>query len=315
MLMYNKPALSYDDVYLVPNYSELESRSKADTTIELGKFRFKLPVVPSNMETVINESWAKWMNDNDYFYVMHRFNGITYPFVLNANKNNYKVVSISTGVNGDSYEELIKIYKDKLRIDFITIDIAHGHHSKVRAAIANIRMLFPDTTIIAGNVTTADAVIDLQDWGADVIKVGIGPGRACTTRLQTGFHVPMFTAVKQCVEAAHVPIIADGGIKYYGDIAKAIAAGAHMVMCGSLFASCSDSPAPIINGRKVYYGSASFAAKKENKHVEGTLLELEQSTSLEERLNEIKQALQSSISYAGGTTLSCLEYIDYVTLK
>jgi GMP reductase len=163
--------------------------------------------------------------------------------------------------------------------------------------------------------TAAAAALDLAEAGADAIKVGIGPGKACTTRLQTGFHVPMFTAIQMCTEVSKVPIIADGGIKNYGDVAKALVAGADLVMSGSLFAACSDSPAPIINGRKVYYGSASFAAKKENKHVEGTLLELEQSMTLEEKLNEIKQALQSSISYAGGTTLSCLKYTDYVTLK
>lgn len=313
--MFIKPALNYDDVYLVPNYSELESRAKADTSTVLGNTKFKLPVIPSNMETVINEKWAEWLSNNDYFYVMHRFNNITLPFVRKANESNWRTISISTGVNADSYEELNQIYKDRLRIDYITIDIAHGHHSKVHSMMAHIRMLFPDVFIIAGNVTTPQAVHDLQEWGANAIKVGIGPGKACTTRLQTGFHIPMFTAVKQCTETAQVPLIADGGIKHYGDVAKALVAGGHMVMCGSLFASCSDSPAPTINGRKVYYGSASFAAKKENKHVEGTLLELEQSISLEEKLNEIKQSLQSSISYAGGTTLSSLKYVDYVTLK
>jgi len=313
--MYKKPALSYDDIYLVPRYSELESRSDANTSVKLGKFNFKLPIIPSNMETVINWDWAEWLMLHNYFYVMHRFNNNTYSFVLHANDLGYHFISISTGVNKDSYEELNKIFKDNLRVDFITIDIAHGHHSKVKAMILHIRTLFPDVFIIAGNVTTPEAVTALQEWGADAIKVGIGPGKACTTRLQTGFHVPMFTAVKQCIEVSDVPLIADGGIKHYGDIAKALAAGADMIMCGSLFASCSDSPAPTVNGRKVYYGSASFAAKKENKHVEGTLLELEQSITLEEKLKEIKQALQSSISYAGGTTLSCLKYVDHVTLK
>lgn len=313
--MYIKPALSYDDVYLVPNYSELESRSQASTSVTFGNNTFNLPIIPSNMETVINEEWARQLSDENYFYVMHRFNGVTVPFVRKTNTQNWRIISISTGVNRDSYEELNQMFKDKLRIDYITIDIAHGHHSKVRAMMSHIRMLFPNVFIIAGNVTTPQAVHDLQEWGANAVKVGIGPGKACTTRLQTGFHVPMFTAVRQCMETARVPLIADGGIKHYGDVAKALVAGGHMVMCGSLFASCSDSPAPVINGRKVYYGSASFAAKKENKHVEGTLLELEQSITLREKLNEIKQALQSSISYAGGTTLSCLKYVDHVTLK
>jgi GMP reductase len=313
--MLKSPALNYDDVFLVPRYSELESRNNANTSVKLGEFNFKLPIIPSNMETVINWNWAKWLSLNNYFYVMHRFNNDTYPFVLHANDLGYPIISISTGVNKDSYEELNKIFKDSLRVDFITIDIAHGHHAKVKTMMAYIRMLFPNVFIIAGNVTTPEAIISLQEWGADAIKVGIGPGKACTTRLQTGFHIPMFTAIKQCIEVSDVPLIADGGVKYYGDIAKALVAGADMVMGGSLFASCSDSPAPTVNGRKVYYGSASFAAKKENKNIEGTLLELEQNITLEEKLKEIKQALQSSISYAGGTNLSCLKYVDYVTLK
>jgi GMP reductase len=313
--MFNKPALSYDDIYLIPRYSELESRSKAKTIGSLGNKEFNLPIIPSNMETVIDEKWAKWLSQKNYFYVMHRFNEQTVPFVRKVNEENWNTISVSTGVNKDSYDELNTIFKENLRIDYITVDIAHGHHIKVKTMMSYIRMLFPDVFIISGNVTTPDAVKDLQDWGANAIKVGIGPGKACTTKLQTGFHIPMFTAIQRCIEVANVPLIADGGIKHYGDIAKALVAGADMVMCGSLFAACSDSPAPVINGRKVYYGSASFTAKKENKHVEGTLLELEQSMTLAEKLDEIKQALQSSISYAGGTALSCLKYTDYVTLK
>ena len=313
--MYNKPTLSYDDIYLVPQYSQLESRSYADTSVRIGNRNFNLPIIPSNMETVINEEWAEWMSLNNYFYVMHRFNGATYPFVLKFNNLGHHTISISTGVNSDSYDELNKIYNDKLRIDYITIDVAHGHHEKVRRMINFIKVHFPDTFVIAGNITTEYAAFDLQNWGADAIKVGIGPGRACTTRLQTGFHVPMFTAVGDCAKAVDIPVIADGGIRHYGDIAKALAAGATTTMAGSLFASCSDSPAPTVNGHKVYFGSASFSAKKENKHIEGTLLELEQGVTLEQRLEEIKQALQSSISYAGGHDLSCLKYNSYVTLK
>lgn len=314
--MHNKQALTYDDVYLVPRYSDLETRADADTSILFGNKIFDLPVMPANMETVINDNWAKYFSENNYFYVMHRFNNVTVPFVRTANTLQcWRTISISTGVNEDSLKELEIISTEKLHVDFVTIDIAHGHHIKVKKRIKDIKRLLPNAFIIAGNITTKEAVKDLEAWGADAVKVGIGPGKACTTKLQTGFHIPMFTAVQNCAEVAKVPIIADGGIRYYGDIAKALTAGATMVMAGSLFASCTDSPAPIVNGRKVYYGSASFAAKKENKNVEGTLLELEQSISLQEKLAEIKQALQSSISYAGGTNLNCLNSTDYVTIK
>lgn len=308
----NKIALNYNDVFLVPRYSELQSRKEADTSLQLGNFKFKVPAVPSNMKTVIDEGWAKWLSDNDYFYIMHRFDYVTVPFVKNANEQNFKFVSISTGVNEDSLLELQTIQNEGYRIDYVTIDVAHGHHLKVKNRIQEIKKLFPDVFVIAGNVTTPEGIIDLESWGADATRVGIGPGKACTTRFQTGFHVPMFTAVQECANVANTPIFADGGIHHYGDIAKALVAGAEWIMAGSMFASCSDSPAPTINGRKVYYGSASSYNKGHKNHIEGTLLELELADTLEERLQQITQALQSSISYAGGTDLKIFNNTDYV---
>lgn len=308
----NKIALNYNDVFLVPRYSELQSRKEADTSLQLGNFKFKVPAVPSNMKTVIDEGWAKWLSDNDYFYIMHRFDNVTVPFVKNANEQNFKFVSISTGVNEDSLLELQTIQNEGYRIDYVTIDVAHGHHLKVKNRIQEIKKLFPDVFVIAGNITTPEGIIDLESWGADATRVGIGPGKACTTRFQTGFHVPMFTAVQECANVANTPIFADGGIHHYGDIAKALVAGAEWIMAGSMFASCSDSPAPTINGRKVYYGSASSYNKGHKNHIEGTLLELELADTLEERLQQITQALQSSISYAGGTDLKIFNNTDYV---
>jgi GMP reductase len=313
--VYNIMALNYDNIHLIPRYSDLESRTLASTEVTFGNRVFKLPIIPANMETVISSEWANWLSNNDYFYVMHRFRDVTIPFVRKANKERWKTISISTGVNEDSLDELKVMASEGLSIDYITIDVAHGHHFKVQNRIAEIEKLFPGTFIIAGNVTTGKAIKDLELWGANAIKVGIGPGAACTTRLETGFHMPMFSAVLECTQAASVPIIADGGIKHYGDIAKAIVAGATMVMAGSLFASCTDSPAPVVDGKKVYYGSASYQAKGKNKNIEGTLLQISQSSTLEERLNSIKQSLQSSISYGGGTTLSSLKYVQYVQVK
>jgi len=305
-------ALGYDDVYLIPEYSDLESRKFADTSLSLGNFKFRIPVVPSNMKTVIDENWAKVLSDNGYFYIMHRFDSVTVPFVKTANEQNFKFVSISTGVNQDSLEELINIKNNKYRVDFITIDVALGHHLKVKERIGVVKKLFPETFLIAGNVTTKQAVKDLESWGADGLRVGIGPGKACTTRFQTGFHIPMFTALQECSEVAKTPLFADGGVNHYGDIAKALVAGASWIMAGSMFASCSDSPAPTFNGRKIYYGSASSHNKGHKNHIEGTILELELADTLEERLQQITQALQSSISYAGGTNLKIFNNTDYV---
>lgn len=311
--MKNK-SLSYDDVFLVPQYSELETRKEANTNVTLGEYTFKLPVFPSNMKTVINEDWAEQFSQNGYFYAMHRFDNVTVPFVQKANEKEFNIISISTGVNDDSYQELLDIYYNNLRVDYITIDVAHGHHLKVKTRIEEIRKLFPNVFIIAGNVTTPEGVEFLESCGADATRIGIGPGKACTTKYQTGFHVPMFSALLDCSQAAKKPMIADGGVNYYGDVAKALTAGASLVMAGAMFASCSDSPAPTINGRKIYYGSASSHNKGHNNHIEGTLLELETQISLEERIKEITQALQSSISYAGGKDLSCFQGVKYVTI-
>lgn len=312
-------SLYYDDVYLVPKYSQLQSRCLADTSVRFGKKRFKLPVVPSNMLPTIDIDWSRWLSENEYFYVMHRFAGITNKFVRIANEENWKTISISTGVNDESLDELSMIVAEKLRVDYITIDVAHGHHLKVKNRIQEIRNIFPDVFIIAGNATTPQAVVDIEDWGADATKCLIGTGSACSTKLQTGFHVPSFSAILGCAYVAKKPIIADGGAKYYGDIAKALVAGATMVMAGGMFAACSDSPAPVFNlqgSKKVYFGNASEKAKGERKHVEGFELQMDVlDINLEERLNEIKQALQSAISYAGGNDLSAFNGIKYVTIK
>ena len=312
----NDKGLYYDDIYLVPQYSELKTRGKANTAVMFGKKVFRLPIVPSNMKAVINEEWAEWLSQNNYFYVMHRFHGCTVPFVRKANEENWRIISISTGVNEDSLAELEILKNDKCRIDYITIDVAHGHHIKVRDRIEDIKTLFPNAFVIAGNTSTPEATEDLELWGADATKCLIGTGSACSTKYQTGFHVPSFSCIRDCALVAKKPIIADGGAKYYGDIAKSLVAGATMVMSGGMFAACSNSPAETIDGKKRYFGNASATAKGKNLHVEGFDLQIEDAgISLEERLNEIQQALQSSISYAGGCDLRCFQHVKYVRIK
>jgi GMP reductase len=312
----NKNALYYDDVYLIPRYSELPTRKEADTKVTFGPRIFDLPIIPSNMMGSISVDWARWLSKNNIFYVMHRFNECTIPFVEEANLGNWKTISISTGVNSDSQYEIAHLASNKLRIDYITIDVAHGHHLKVKQAIENIKHYFPDVFLIAGNTATPEATRDLEDWGADATKCLIGTGSACSTKFQTGFHVPSFSCLLECCNVARKPVIGDGGIKHYGDIAKALVAGATMVMSGGMFAACQDSPAPEIDGKKRYFGNASAVAKGKNLNVEGFDLKIETSKlSLEQRLDEIRQSLQSSISYAGGTDLSCFSNVEYVTRK
>ena len=154
-----------------------------------------------------------------------------------------------------------------MRVDALAIDSAHGHSSRVLAAIAAVKKQFPDTDLLAGNVATYDGAMALIDSGADAVKVGIGPGSICTTRMVTGAGMPQITAIAEAARAAEkrgVPIVADGGIKYSGDLTKAIAAGANVVMIGSLFAGVDESPGETIlyQGRsfKAYRGMGSLSA-------------------------------------------------------
>ena len=307
--------LEYSDVLLVPQESDLSSRSDADTRITIGDFDFHLPVVPANMETVIDLEVAKVLDDAGYFYVMHRFDDI-FKTVQYMYRNEFRCKSISVGVNQDTYNALDKILDTGYLIDIITVDVAHGHHVKTENMVRYIRSRFPEATIIAGNVGTYEGFRFLEDAGADIVKVGIGSGVICTTRFKTGFGTPMFSTIQKIVHKNNkAKIMADGGCKHFGDIAKAFAAGADMVMAGSFFASCIDSPAKLVNGVKQYYGSTSFAQKQNRLNfVEGKEVELNLGPDYVTRLHEIKCALQSSISYAGGRNLSCLKEVEYITL-
>jgi GMP reductase len=320
-------------VFLKPRYSEFHSRSEADTSIKFGNKTFKLPVVPANMECTMNVDKAKYMSENEYFYIMHRFNADkTAPsntdnkkFIELANKENWKTVSISLGVKDEDKELIEHCINEELRIDFLTLDIAHAHSVRMKEMLEFLHSVYKRGAyerpfIIAGNVASAGAVVDLENWGADATKVGIAAGASCRTYNETGFGVPMFSCILECSKIARRPIIADGGISECGDIAKALVAGASVVMAGGIFARSIDSPAetvyknvssneyyagggPIIITKtyKQYYGSASSHNKTGDNHIEGTLIELEcDGISYADKLRHMIGHLQSSISYAGG---------------
>ena len=327
-------SLKYSDVCLVPNYSECESRSTCDTAVDLFGVKYKLPVIPANMKAVISADQCRWLATNGYFYIMHRFDVDIITFVDIANREDWPLVSISLGVNRKDRDILQKLKKHGSRgkVHFITLDIAHGHCSLMKEMISTCKQYLPEALIIAGNVATPHAVKNLADWGADMVKVGIGQGSPCTTKDKTGFTIPMFSCIKACSGLIKgqlfdseqpssafepIPIIADGGVKCNGDIAKALVAGAKMVMAGGSFACCSDSPAHAIEidgtMHKAYFGSASFENKKTKTHVEGVLKNVPTcGMSLQTKLIEIQEDLQSSISYGGGKDLTCFKkYVEY----
>ena len=183
-------------------------------------------------------------------------------------ENNRLLVGAAVGITNDMFERVEALVD--ANVDVITVDTAHGHSKNVLNAIKNLKEKYPDLQIIAGNVATAEATRDLIDAGVDAVKVGIGPGSICTTRVVTGIGVPQITAIINCVEEArkhNIPVIADGGIKYSGDITKALACGASVIMAGSLFAGTEESPGETIlfEGRqyKEYRGMGSLAAMKD----------------------------------------------------
>lgn len=311
----------FEHVQLLPKRCIVKSRSECDASVKLGKHTFKIPVVPANMKTIINEELAIELARRGYFYILHRFDIDTIAFVRKM-KEFGLVSSISVGVKDEWFATVEELAKLDLIPDYITIDIAHGHADSVKDIIQHIKKHMGDKTfIIAGNVATPDAVQDLERWGADATKVGVGPGKVCITRLKTGFGTAgwQLSAVKWCSKAATKPIIADGGIRFHGDIAKAMRFGATFVMAGSILSGHEENPGTTIemNGVKFkeYFGSASEFNKGEKKNIEGKKELVELKGSLWDTLAWIEQDIQSAISYAGGKELSALKHVNYVLLK
>ena len=309
----------YDNILLLPRKCRVESRSECDPSVEFGGRRFALPVVPANMKTVLDEPIAQWLAANDHFYVMHRFEIDNVAFAKRMRERGL-FVSISSGVKPADYQVIDHLALEGIGADYVTIDIAHGHAESVRRMIAYIKEKMPRAFVIAGNVATPEAVIDLENWGADATKVGVGPGKVCITKLKTGFGTGgwQLSALKWCARVATKPIIADGGIRHHGDIAKSVRFGASMVMIGSLFAGHEESPGRTVevDGQlfKEYYGSASDFNKGEYKHVEGKRILEPVKGKLADTLREMREDVQSSISYGGGTKLADLRRVNYVVL-
>jgi GMP reductase len=307
--------LSYNDVVLIPKLGIIPSRKSIDTSVIFGNKRFNLPILPSNMFCTISFELANLMSENDYFYILHRF--YDYEIIFNWIKNNQhlKTISISVGVKDDDYKLITKLSKEKLRVDYFSVDVAHGFSLNLKNMAATIKETFPNSFLIGGNVFgNSESINALQSWGCDAIKVGLSCGKSCSTYKKTGFASPMFSAGVQSSTYSNVPIILDGGIRTEGDVSKSLVAGATMVMVGSMFAACVDSPAKLINGKKMYYGSAS----KENgndKNIEGFLIELEcNGLTYIDRLKLFQQSLQSSISYAGGVNLSAFNSVKWMRI-
>lgn len=316
----DKDYLTYDDVLLVPSFSNIQTRKHIDITS--GGLRLPLPFISSNMDTVTEENMVIAMHEAGGAGIIHRFlSPQRLDQIIKRIKNCGALPIVSVGVNNDS-NDLISCALDNRCFAFC-VDVAHGHHASVRDRVIELRERIRGVThhtpiIIAGNVATPMGVLYLADAGADIIKVGIGPGSHCTTRIVTGHGVPQLTAVANCVDAAktyierRVEIIADGGIRNSGDIAKAFAAGADYVMLGKLLAGSTEAPGDISFDRqrgqnvKFYRGMASFSAQKsigKDRAPEGVASVIPATGPVAATLSNLADGLRSALSYTGADNL------------
>jgi IMP dehydrogenase len=311
-------SVCFDDVLLVPQFSDIISRKEIDLISCLdSKHRFRMPIISSPMDTVTGTQMARTMSDLGGLGIIHRYNTVTdqVAMVNRALESEYpegnEVIGVAVGVSGDYLERASLAAKAGAKV--ICVDIAHGHHALMRHALKTLRNTLGNSVhIMAGNVATLEAFNDLSDWGADSIRVGIGGGSICSTRIQTGHGMPTLQSIIECSRSDRdTALIADGGIRTSGDIVKALAAGADFVMLGSLLAGTEESPGDTIfdkgGQRKVYRGMASKDAQLEWRgHAaseEGVSSTVPYKGDVEDVLKTLEKGIRSGLSYTGAHNL------------
>ena len=337
-------ALTFDDVNIVPRFSTTKSRSDIKLTTQFTRnYKIAMPIVAAPMDSVCEIDMALTLYKMGGVGIIHRFNTIDEQvkicsdihtqicLMLNAGQKFQPqleglepVIAAAVGANGDALERTQRLVKES-RINVILIDVAHGHHANVRDTLKQLTEWRTQSgykfDIIAGNTATAQAAADLEKWGADCVRVGVGGGALCTTRISTGVGVPQITAVIEARNATKIPLISDGGIRYPGDIAKALVAGADTVMVGSLLAGTDEAPGGIFitgtfpNAKKFkqYRGSASASIKLEKtgsaKNVEGTAKMVEYKGSVISILNDLTDGVRSAMSYVGVDAVENMRHV------
>jgi IMP dehydrogenase len=307
-------SLCYDDVLLEPRYSEIRSRSEINIGSNLSKdIRLDLPILSAPMDTVTEDKMCVAMRRAGGIGVVHRYNSVQEQCKIVRLVSRHGIEpAAAVGTQGDFLQRAKELVRNGAKI--ICIDVAHGHHVLVKEAIRKLKNELNSVHIMAGNVATARAFEDLSNWGADSIKVGIGGGSICSTRIQTGHGVSALQSVMDCSSVSMrtgTKLIADGGIKNSGDIVKALAAGADFVMLGSLLAGTQESPGDVINtpnGKfKTYRGMASQEAQRDWKGStssrEGISTHIPFKGNVDEILEELSVGIRSGFSYTGARTL------------
>lgn len=308
--------LAFDDVWIEPQYSEIESRSHPKLNSKLSDaVTLKHPVIASNMVSVVGQNMALTLDKTGGIALMHRFMSEN-ELIDSASKLVDKLdhFAFSVGVKSEDLDIAKKIFDIVGDKGVILVDIAHGHTVKVGKMVQNIKNLGYNT-VIAGNVATADGYSYLQDHGANSVRVGIAGGKVCTTKYITGHHIPTLQSVIECSEVTkYASIIADGGISTSGDAAKALAAGADFVCLGTVLAATSDSPSEIIeeNGvkYKIHFGMSSqtaiekfFNGKKNHVAPEGKTDKILYTGKTLDIINEFLAGIRSALTYTGANSI------------
>ncbi len=327
-----RKGLTFDDVLLVPNYTGELSRKDVTTETNLGKFQFGIPIISANMDTVTGHEMARKMGELGGLGILHRamniqenvdeFKKAYSPAFVGKQKIR---IGVSIGANEREIERAEALYDSGAYL--FNLDVAHGHSKVTGKMLKMLREKFRDEIyIIAGNVATLAGADYLASCGADCIKVGIGPGSACTTRIKTGCGVPQLTAIMDCRRVDR-DIIADGGIRYPGDIVKALAAGANMVMVGGILAGTDETPGEFVwknntlepdeepgdlsKAYKIYRGMASKEAQNdllpEWKTSEGISFEVPYNGSVTEIIKDLLGGLRSGLTYTGARDIKELQ--------
>ena len=315
-----RETVCFDDVLLEPQKSTINSREEIDLITTLGKLNFNFPVISSPMDTVTESSMAIAMARFGGLGIIHRYNTVQHQCELvseiytrleESASSAASNIAAAIGTSDDFSSRAESLFSVGARI--LCIDVAHGHHALVERSIKSLKDKYADSiTIIAGNIATPQAFSDLSDWGADAVRVGIGGGSICSTRIQTGHGIPTLQSVLDCRDIADTTIIADGGIKTSGDIVKALAAGADMVMLGSMLAGTSDTPGEVFQSTdnkryKVYRGMASpeaqIAWRGEARSLEGVSTTVDFKGNTRKILSKTNKNIKSGLSYTGARNL------------
>ena len=317
--------LDYSDVLFRPKRSTLKSRKDVDLN---RKYTFKhsrsswkgIPIIASNMDGVGEIDVAKKLSSHKLMTALTKQHDINQIGTIYKKNIFFDSIALSCGTSIDSYNRLNSILKKYPKFKFICIDVANGYSENFSNFVSEVRKKYPKKTIIAGNVVTADMTQELVLSGADIVKVGIGPGSVCTTRIQTGVGYPQLSAVMECADAAHglgAHIIADGGCTCPGDVAKGFGAGADFVMLGGMLAGHKEGGGDIIqeNGTKFieFYGSSSEEANEKHygglanyRSSEGKKVKIQMKNSLDSTIRDILGGVRSSCTYVGASSLKQL---------